>query len=378
MAKKTNTKINGANYFRVTATVGKKVDGSNIRKQFYGESKRDAETKRDEYMANIKQGLAVNYDKALFGIAFKSWLEDVLRPSVSLSTYKRHEIEYRLRIADCGLAGMKLTEMRAANIQAFYNTLLETCTPTTVRTMHKLINQFFLYCVKADILVKNPMLAVESPKVKNKILTNRALTDIDVEKILNAAKQNRKHFVYAFAIFTGLRAGEILALTHEDVDLNTNTITVNKSVKFLNYDGGYKPLLTSPKTQQGNRTIPIAGAIKKLLRSHICYEMEKHLRLCIPFSPQSILFSSDVCTYRETPNLLRMFKKFCNRLGIDEYTLHSLRHTFCTILVKQGVPLKTASILMGHSDVTITARVYTHVDEDEKRKGIERLSAYFA
>ena len=92
MARKTNTKINGNDYARVTATVGKNPDGTLIRKQFYGKCKREAEEKRDIYLADIKRGLAVNYDKALFGVAFKSWLEDVLRPSVSYSTYSRYDL----------------------------------------------------------------------------------------------------------------------------------------------------------------------------------------------------------------------------------------------------------------------------------------------
>jgi len=75
--------------------------------------------------------------------------------------------------------------------------------------------------------------------------------------------------------------------------------------------------------------------------------------------------------------VLKQFKRLCKRLDIEQATFHSLRHTFCTLLAKQGVPLKTASVLMGHSDIGVTAKVYTHVDDTEKKKGIEKLAAYF-
>ena len=105
--------------------------------------------------------------------------------------------------------------------------------------------------------------------------------------------------------------------------------------------------------------------------------MEKHMQLGLPFSQDNILFSSDTCTYREGANLLKSLKRLCKRIGIEETTFHSLRHTFCTILAKQGVPLKTASVLMGHSNISITAKIYTHVDDTEMKKGIEKLSVYF-
>ncbi|MCL2197582.1 MAG: site-specific integrase [Defluviitaleaceae bacterium] len=377
MARKTNTEINGNNYFRVTATVGKNPDGTLIRKQFYGESKKEAENKRDEYMSNIKQGLSVNYDKAMFGIAFKSWLQDVLRPSVSISTYSRYELEYKKRIMECGLSSLRITEIRSANVQAYYNLLLETCTPKTVQSVHKLLVRFFNYCLKADMIIKSPLLAVELPAIEKHSETNKAIKDADIDKLLYSAKENIKNFIFVFAMFTGLREGEILALTHKDINIDEGTIDVNKTVKYLNVDGVYQPVLSSPKTKHSKRTVPILGAIKKLLKTHIAREMEKHLRLGIPFSKDSILFSSDACTYKEAPNVLKMLRRLCIKLDIEKTTFHSLRHTFCTILAKQGVPLKTTSVLMGHTDIAITARIYTHVDDTEKRKGIERLSAYF-
>jgi len=115
MPRKTNftTVDNHGNenhYYRTTATVGKNADGKPIRKQFYGSSKKEAEQKRDEYMAGLRQGLSVDYDKATFGIAFKHWLEHVQRPAIALSTYAKYESLHRLHIATGGLVGMRLIE----------------------------------------------------------------------------------------------------------------------------------------------------------------------------------------------------------------------------------------------------------------------------
>ena len=109
---------------------------------------------------------------------------------------------------------MRLTDVRSANVQAFYNKLLETCTPKTVRSVHKFLSGFFIYCVKSDLIIKNPLLAVNLPKDEKISKTNKALSDADIEKLLHSAQCDISNFIFAFAIFCGLREGEILSLTH--------------------------------------------------------------------------------------------------------------------------------------------------------------------
>jgi len=377
MPAKTNTQINAHAYYRVTATIGHDPDGLPIRKQFYGSSKKEAEAKRDEYMNNIKNGLAVGFDKLTFGAAFDAWFEDVLRPSVSLTSYIRYENDYRLRIRGCALSSMRLIDIRAAHVQSFYNGLLERYSVTTVRNAHKLMTNFFLYCVKADILMKSPLGAVELPRAPRQSDTNAALRDEDVAKLRQAVNDNPDSFIFVFAVFTGLREGEALALTFKDIDWENNVIRVNKTVKYLTVDGRYKPVLSDAKTRDSVRAVPILDAVSGLLRTHIQREKEKYFRLGIRFTPDSLVFSSSTGVYRESSNLRRALSRLCKRYDIPETTFHSLRHTFCTILAKQNVPLKTASELMGHSNIAITAKIYTHVDDDEKRRAIEKLAVYF-
>jgi integrase len=205
MPRKTNFTAGNHDYYRTTATVGKKPDGSPLRKQFYGSSKKEAEAKRDEYMAALRQGLGVGYDKATFAIAFKHWLEHVQRHAIGPATYAKYECLHRLHIAGCGLAGMRMIDIKGANIQGCYNALLETTTAKNVHQVHRLLKVFFGYCLKADILVKNPLLAVELPKIPNEPEKNTALSDADIGKLVAACKEDIKHFPFVFACFTGLR-----------------------------------------------------------------------------------------------------------------------------------------------------------------------------
>jgi integrase len=377
MPKKTNFTANGNNYYRVTATVGKNPDGSPIRKQFYGESKKAAEQKRDDYKAGLKRGLNVDYEKATFGVAFKHWFENIHRYAISISSYNRYEGLYRMYVVGCELASMRLIDIKCVNVEAMYNALRETTTPNNIRNINKLLKIFFNRCIEDGALVKSPLPSSDKlPKTRQEALTNTALTDSDIVKLINACNSDIKHFPYLFACFTGLRAGELLALNYKDLDFKDGMITVNKSVKYLTVDGVYKPILSDPKTKESNRRVPILPEIQNLLLGHIDHIKQTHNVISI--SGNFLLFPSDSGTYRDSGNFLKTFKRLCEKLNITKgCTVHSLRHTFCTILARQGVSLLDASRLMGHSSVNTTANIYSHVSDDDKKNAVQKLAAYF-
>jgi len=286
-------------------------------------------------------------------------------------------MDYRLRIRESALSELKLVDIKQVHVQDYYNELLKSYSVNTVKLTHKLLRSFFNYCVKEELIIRSPMNTVKLPHDDNVTTTNTAISDGDIEKLLEAAKDNIDNFIFVFAIFTGLRQGEILSLSHSDICFSENVIRVDKTVKYLTVDGEYRPEVSRPKTKGSQRDVPILDDIQGLLKTHIRNEKEKHLRLGIPFSKDSILFSSSACTYREGANVRKSLARLCKRIDIKNTTFHSLRHTFGTILAKNNVPLKTASELMGHSDIGITAKIYINVDMEEKRKGIKKLSVYF-
>ena len=127
MAVKTNYKKNGKEYYRVTATIGKKSDGRLIRKEFYGKSKKEAEQKRDEYLRNIANGLNIDYENAELISLMEEWLFEVIKPSnkVKESTFVRYENLFRKYIKTAPFAYHKLNDIKSIMIQKYYNTLFE-------------------------------------------------------------------------------------------------------------------------------------------------------------------------------------------------------------------------------------------------------------
>lgn len=369
MAKKTNTIINDKKYYRVRAKVGVDSNGKNIMKAFYGSSKKEAEEKRDEYLDGIKRGLEFNYDKLTFDKLFEDWFEIVLKPTLALSTYNRYEIQHRLHIKNADFYSNKLLNVKSIDIQKHLNHIESSYTSLRV---YMLFTAFFKYCLKERLLIHNPMDSVARP-VHEKVEKKEVLTKNDIDKLLADFKSNSKLFIYVFATFTGLRQGEITALTHNDIDLDNLTVNVNKSLNRTKVDKKVIVVINKPKTKQSIRQVPLPSNLVPVMQAHIQQEKLKHLKLGMPFTKENLLFTSNTCTALRSDRLTSRWRDYQSNANIHETNFHALRHTFCTLLAEQGVPIKTASVLMGHMDINTTAKIYTHVDNEQKQKAIDKL-----
>ena len=158
MAKKTNFKVNGKNYYRVTKTIGHKSNGTPIRKTFYGSGINEANQKADEYMNNIKNGLINNYDNVILSDLMYSWLFDFLYNSskIKASTFDRYEGVYRNYIKDSEISGLKIIQINNLKLQKYYNNLSDkNYSYSQLKTLNKILKTFFNWCIDNNYLLKN-------------------------------------------------------------------------------------------------------------------------------------------------------------------------------------------------------------------------------
>ncbi|WP_411679759.1 hypothetical protein [Clostridium thailandense] len=158
MARKTNTEINGSEYYRITATIGRDSNGKLIRKQFYGSSKKEAEDKKNEYLAGIKNGLNTDFKNAILGELMHSWLFEIVRLKVKPSSFQKYEGIFRNYIKERELYGSKISDLKSMQIQRYYNKLFDNGVSSNVlKNLNKLLKQFLNYAFDEGYFLRNPI-----------------------------------------------------------------------------------------------------------------------------------------------------------------------------------------------------------------------------
>lgn len=364
MAKKTNTLVHGAKKYRLRV---KCDDGF---KNFYGNSQKEAEEQRDLYLEKIsKQSV---YALRSFGELFHMWFHEVLKPSVTMSTIQKYEIIYRLRIKPAHFYNMNICDVKSIDIQKHYNKI----EPLKALEMHKLISHFSTFCIQEEIISKSFIRTVKLPKTEGTTDEEIAfLSPTCISKLTDALQDDPTLFIFIFALFTGLRQGEILALRHSDI--YDNIIHVRQGIRRVkDIDSNETELkIGMLKTKSSMRDVPIMMNLKPLLMAHIAAEKKKTIGLGLSFNKHQLLFTTSILTPLNPSNLRRKWIATLKTIDEPYVKFHALRHTFCSMLAENGVHLKAASILMGHSDIQTTAKIYTHISDRTKFDAIEKLNS---
>ena len=211
------------------------------------------------------------------------------------------------------------------------------------------------------------------PKQKNK--KNSEIQYFSKEQCKELIEESRRIYDYnnknvyrlgelvPFLIFTGLRIGEAIALEWKDIDYKNKTITVNKNVVEVKSKETGKYILEkqdSTKTDSSTRIIPISNNAME------CIKNLKEIN-----GDKKFIFASQTGQYISPSNFNRMFRGIQKALNYEvTLGLHSLRHTFATLMLNNGIDVKIVSELLGHSNVSVTYNIYIHTIQSQKIKAI--------
>ena len=195
------------------------------------------------------------------------------------------------------------------------------------------------------------------------------LTKQEQKKITNYVLNNctSKNIGLLISLYSGIRIGELCALQWKDIDFKNNKLYISKTVQRIYIKDKNecisKIIITSPKTKNANREIPINKEFLEILKK---IKSDKN---------NYILSNSD--KYIEPRTYRKYFNKILKELKIKQFNFHSLRHTFATNCISLGCDYKTVSELLGHSNVNITLNLYVHPRYSQKKKCIDLISKIF-
>jgi len=360
MATKTNTRINGKDYFRISRT----IDGK--RKYFYGTSKGNAEQKYREYIeeqARLKNQKKSEYDTATFHDRARQFILDALMVSQRYAegTKARYESAYRCHIESSRLDKMRIGDVKPSDVQKFYNAL--DVSQQTLKTIHKFMSAFNKWLMR-NSYAEDFLSAVELPKKKESKQHNGIVTwsEEEVDNILSSVGSSssfRLAFLVYVLLYTGARISEALGLRYADIE--DNTIHIQRQY--------YLHEIKPPK-YNSVRDVPAHEKILSVLDDHKAWhekEMQKN-----HYNTDYIFTTSNGKLYSAS-SIRKQLVKFCADHNIPYKHIHAYRATFCTQMCRCGVPLEVTSALMGHKNLEVTAAHYALVKKDTKEFAIASL-----
>lgn len=342
--------------FEYKATVGRRLDGTPIRKSFYSmssltDAKRQAEVYKQQQMIAAVTGLQATPQTITFAEWSRKWLRTYKEPFVSPSTYANtyvNAVENHL-IPYFGAA--KLADIRPADIQGFFAGKTS-CSASLLKKLRITLSAIFDTAIDNDLIYKNPCKYVQThsdatPKER------RTLTDQQIDEI--KAEASGTFDAIVFLLETGLRRGELLGLMWSDIDMEHATLHVQRSVSPENG----RPAIRPPKWNS-YRTIPLMPDTLALIQ-----RQPKRSLYVFP-APRGDGF--------EEPNHFsrRVYHFFLSFPEEYRCTAHELRHSYASQLMRRGVDIYTISKLLGHHDIKITASVYVHPDIESFREELNR------
>jgi integrase len=308
------------------------------------------------------------------------WLADFVKPVREPSTYANYEQMVRLRLKPA-IGGVRLRKLSAGQIQRMYADMLgegqrkdkqkskTTISPSTVNRCHRVLRAALERAIKLGYITVNPAKATAPPQMAD--FEPVVVDDDQAERFLEAAQGHRLYALFEMALFTGLREGELLALTWGDVDLDRCTAYVAKALKDV---PGMPVFVGRTKSKAGRRTILLPDRTVEALRRHRRAQAAEKLAAGADYRDTGLVFCRPDGTFLPPTAMPKLVRRICRKAGLAPMRFHDLRHSHGTMLDADNTDPRTIAERLGHADPAFTMRTYTHATVRMQRAPVERIN----
>lgn len=283
------------------------------------------------------------------------WLNKYVKHTVKLRTFDKYKYNIEKHI-NPELGEYQLEELSASVLQDFVLKKLER---GNLKTGRPLANNSVIGIVN---IIKSALALAVSLEIIDKEYSNRIKLPAPTEKPVNAFEKQQQQKLEQFCLYskkpnyigiiiclyTGLRIGELLALTWDDIDFANGLMKVDKETYRNKQNGQWNTIIDKPKTKSSIRVIPLPKTLLAKLK-----EIKKKSKF-------EHIMSTNKNTIVDTRSYQKTYERILKKLNIPYKNFHALRHTFATRAVELGIDVKSLAEIMGHKNPTVTLQRYTH------------------
>lgn len=338
------------------------VTGKRRRKwHSFAGTKRQAQIECSRLISELSGSLYVEPGRITVAQFLDRWLEDV-KTRVSAKTYERYSEIVHKNINPL-LGAVVLTRLRPMQISDAYAKALSAgrrngrggLAPSTVRYMHVILKAAMQQAVRWQVLARNPVDAVDSPKIERGAMTTYDL--LQTADLIAATRGTRMAITVILAVLCGLRRGEIAALRWRNINLDAAQLAVTESAEQTKAGVRYK----KPKSGKG-RTVALSARVVSALRAHRVLQAEELLKLGVALTGETFVAAQADGSLLQPRTITHQWQiLLANNKTLPRIRFHDLRHAHATHMLSSGVHPKIASERLGHSKVGITMDLYSHV-----------------
>lgn len=371
-------------------------DGTRTRKWVYGKTRAEVADKLTEMQEKTRQGIPAVTSNMPLGKYLDHWLTVVAPARYKPSTLVSYTPLTRIYIVPA-LGKIPLNRLTPTDIRRFLASFKDGClcclrrvdhkrkqderkccavgkccqrrpSARTVQYAHAVLRSALQNAVREELLARNVARLVETPTVPHKEV--QPLNSDDTRRLLRVARDHRLYALWLLLVSTGLRRGEVLGLTWDDIDLTTGQLRVRRNLQRV--AGGLA--LGTPKTLRSRRTVALPASCVVRLRQHKKQQEQERAEagiewLPLDFQPKDgMVFTTTTGTAIDPRSLNRQLDVLCRRANLRPVRIHDLRHTCASLLLAEGVAVRTIMETLGHSNISMTLDTYAHVMETTLRE----------
>lgn len=346
---------------------------SNGKRRYFSKSFK-TEKAATEHLQNQQsdknRGVFVEPSRVTVAVLIDDWLETT-RPRVTQRTAGGYQgLLYRYIKPELGTK--RVGQLETKDIQRLYASMQaqKGLSARVVRHTHATFRQVLEQAVEWKLIARNPADSLKRKLPKIDEAERRVLDQNEASKFLKACAGMPNGLLFEFALLSGMRPEEYLALQWRDVNFDKNTAQVKRALVRHKKTWRFQ----EPKTKGSKRVVTIPASLCKKLAAHRRWQSELRLKVGNEWQANDLVFCSEFGTPLSIPNLTyRYFRPLLVVAGLPQIRLYDLRHTHATLLLAADEHLKVVSERLGHSTIRLTADTYSHVLEGMQQGTANKL-----